>query len=114
MAVDIEIVNGLHPDTIIKQYEALVREVRRVYPWSRVIQIGHVLAGDVKRMNATRRLNALIQHIDTNERLVTYIPNNNARLRDNIHITMPSKTRLCSSIASVIMKPHLESLSKFR
>ena len=113
MAGDIKAASGVHPNIINRQYEQLVREVRRVYPWSRIILVGHTMAGNKQRQSAIQRLNALMQHIDSNERLVTYTSNNNSRLQDSIHISHTSKTVLCCLVATVIRKPHLESLQKF-
>ena len=53
-----------------QQTVRMLKEVRRVYPWSRVILVGPKITGNQQRCTAIRRLNALMQHIAIRERLV--------------------------------------------
>ena len=113
MAGDIEAANGLHPITINRQFECLFKEVRRVYPWTRVILVGLTMTGNQQMCTAILRLNALMQHIAIRERLVNFVINHEAKLKDTIHLTESSKMNLCRFVATVIKKPHLDFTQKF-
>ena len=114
MAGDIEAVNGMSPDRLISQFKQLVSEIRRVYPWSRLILVGLVIAGDQKRRHCTQRVNALMHHLAMEERMIDFIDNKNSKLRDNIHLSITSKKLLCRRVATIIRKPHLRTIQKFR
>jgi ribA/ribD-fused uncharacterized protein len=114
MAGDIEIVDGMHPEKINASFEQLVREIRRVYPWSRVILVCVTNAGNLRRRQATQKLNALMQHLAATERMISFTTNDNSQLRDKIHISHPSKVALGRRIANLINKPHLDFIQRFR
>jgi hypothetical protein len=114
MAGDIEAANGMHPKIINLKLEALVKEIRRIYPWSRLVLVGLTPTGSPSRFQAVRFVNAFMQHISDNERLLHYISNKDSKLRDNIHLTMTTKMTLCKSIASIITKPFLHAVRRFR
>ena len=114
MAGDIEIVNGMSPEQVISQYEQTVREIRRVFPWSRLLLVGLAIAGNLQRQQTTRRLNALLQHLATNERLIDYVDNCQSKLRDRIHLSHAAKRSLGHRIATLVKKPHLRSIQRFR
>ena len=114
MAGDIEAANGMPHDQVVFQYQKLIREVRRVYPWSRVLLVGLTITGNQNRSKAIRSTNALMQHVASIERMITYVDNNTSRLRDEIHLSHDSKLALGRRITTVIKKPHLDSLRRFR
>ena len=113
MAGDIETAEGMHPNGITTRFNKLVREVRRVYPWSRLILVGLTPTGNSKRQIAIRCLNSLMQHL-ANERMIAFVDNFNSRLRDSIHLSYVSKKVLSQKITQIIKKPHLDAIRRFR
>ena len=114
MAGDIETVNGMAPEQLTSHYQQTVREIRRVFPWSRLILVGLTISGNQQRQQATRRLNALLQHLASVERMIDYIDNRDLKLRDNIHLSFTSKRLLGTRIANFVSKPYLRSIQRFR
>ena len=114
MAGDIEAANGLHPDVINAKFQRLVRRIRSAYGYSRLILVGLTPAGNQRRQTAIRRLNALMEHMASNERLIAYVGNNHSRLKDSIHLSQASKESLGRRIANIIKKPYLDALQRFR
>ena len=114
MAGDIEAADGMPPSHVNAKYERLVREIRRIYPYSRLILVGMAMTGNPRRRQTITCLNALMQHIASCERMVAYANNNNARLKDNIHLSIDSKKALGRHIAQIVKKPHLDSIKWFR
>ena len=114
MAGDIEAANAMSPNQINSQYERVVRELQRVYPWSRIILVGLTIVGNLQRRQSIQRVNALMQHLALNERMISYLDNNNSKLQDNIHLSYASKMMLGRRIASIVKKPYLDSIQRFR
>ena len=114
MAGDIEAADGVHPELVTWKYELLVREIMRVYPYARLILTGLATTGNSKRRHTLHKLNALMQRIASNERLIAYVNNDNAKLKDRIHLSYPSKISLSRRIAEIVKKPHLECIQRFR
>jgi ribA/ribD-fused uncharacterized protein len=114
MAGDIEIVDGVPPEQTNAKFEKLVREIRRVYPWSRLILVGLTIAGNQQRRLSTQKLNALMQHLAATERMISFVGNNTSQLRDKIHLSHTSKVALGQRIVNLIKKPHLDYIQKFR
>lgn len=114
MAGDIEAANGMPSDQINFHYGKLVDEIRKVYPWSRIVLVGLTMAGNPMRQQAIQKLNAFMQHLAATERMYFYIHNNNAKLSDNIHLSKASKVALGRRIAEIITKPHLDYIKRFR
>lgn len=113
MAGDIEAANGLPSLHITQKYENLVRTIRRVYPWSRLILVGLTMTSASHRRAAIQCTNALMQHLASQERMIAFVDNNNSKLRDNIHLTLQSKEALCQRITKLVNRPHLEYIKKF-
>ena len=104
---------GKSSDAIILELEELIKETQRVYPWVHIILIGLSPVGSSYRRSSIHRVNAFMQHISANERMVSYASNNNAKLRDNIHLARSSKVKLANAIHTIITKPYLKVLQKF-
>lgn len=107
MAGDIEAANGLQSETICARYEHLLKETRRSFPWSRIILCGLPQTGSNQRHDTLRKVNCYLGAVATDERLVEYVNNSNARLRDNIHLSDISKNRLCFNLANLVKKVFL-------
>lgn len=104
MAGDIEAADGLPAEKICARVEHLVKETRQQFPWSRVILSGLPQAGDNSRQNTLRKVNAFLETIAIDDRLVEYIDNSRARLRDNIHLSNVSKEKLCFNVSCIVKK----------
>ena len=114
VADDIEAANSMNPEVVISKFEQLLLETIRVYPWTHLVLVVLTETGNARRRNIIQRLNALMQHIASDERLIMYTDNHNSSLKDGIHLTYRSKVSLGKRIATIIQKPHLDVLQKFR
>ena len=112
MAGDVEAANGLPPATITQMLEGLLREVHRVYPWSRIILVELTMTGNAQRRHAIQEVNSFVRHLSSTVRLVTSTRIRDAKLKDNIHLTLASKRSLGQSIVTAITRPWLDT--KFR
>ena len=104
MAGDIEAANGLPPEMICARLDHLVKETRQQFPWSRVLLSGLPQTGNNHRQNTLREVNSHLEKISSNDRLVEYLDNSRARLRDNIHLSNLSKEKLCLNVSHIVKK----------
>ena len=102
MAGDIEAADGLPPEAICARYEHLLREARQNFPWSRLILSGLPQTGSNRRQDTIRKVNNYLETVADEERLVEYVSNSKAKLRDNIHLSRPARERLCFNVTSVV------------
>ena len=114
MVGDVEVVDGMSSEQIIYQYKQIVKEIRRYFPWSRLLLVGLVAAGNPKRQQTTHRLNAFLQQLASDERMIEYVNNCQSKLRDHIHLSHAAKRSLGRLITNLVNKPHLRSLQRFR
>ena len=87
MVGDIEAANGLPSETICAHYEHLLKEVCRTFPWARIVLSGLPQTGSNFRQNIIRKVNCYLEAVAQDERLVEYVCNKRAKLRDNIHLS---------------------------
>lgn len=104
MAGDIEAANHHPAENICARYEHLLKETKRTFPWSRVVVSGLPTAGDNLRQATIRKVNNYLQGVASDDRLVEYVSNTHAKLRDDIHLSRTSKERLCMNVAQVSKK----------
>lgn len=102
MAGDIEAMDGVPADNISARYQHLIEETRSVYPWSRIVLSGLPQAGNHLRQQTIKDVNHQLQILAANERLVTFISNHDAKLRDDIHMTKSAKTKFTAAIAQYV------------
>ena len=104
MAGDIEAADGLSADSICARYEHMLKEARHRFPWTRIILSGLPQAGSNYRQDAICRVNSYLEKIAHEERLIEYVSNAQAKLRDNIHLCRSSKERLCLGVSNIVKK----------
>ena len=99
MTGDIEACDGLPAETIRARYEHLIKEARHKFPWSRLILSGLPQAGSNRRQETIRTVNSYLEAVAREERLIEFVSNARARLRDNIHLSRPAMERLCFNVS---------------
>lgn len=104
IAGDIEAANGLTAEAISARLEHLVKEAKQQFPWSRIILSGLPQAGNNYRQNTIREINHRLEVISCNDRLVEFVDNSRARLKDNIHMSNVSKDKLCFTVSRIVKK----------
>lgn len=107
MAGDIDAANGLSAENICVQYDQLIRETRRTFPFARIILSGLPQSGCDMRQVTIRKLNYHLEAVANDERLVEFVNNTHAKLRDHIHLSRTSKEKLCMHVAHVAKKVFL-------
>lgn len=96
MADDIEAKDGVPAADIVARY-----------PLTRVVISGLPQAGNrgnQHRRNIIQELNHRLQIIAAEERLVDYISNDGARLKDSIHLTRSAKSKFSANISTFVKK----------
>jgi len=104
MVGDIEAADGLPSEAICARYEHLIKETRRSFPWSRIILSGLPQTGNNHRQTVLREVNSYLESVACEERLVEYVCNARAKLRDRIHLSKSSVERLCFNVSSLAKK----------
>lgn len=104
MAGDIEAKDCVPADNIVARYQHLIAEVKHSYPLTRVLLSGLPQAGDTERRQILNAVNHQLQIVAANDRLLTFVDNHNATLRDSIHLTRSAKSKLCMSFATCVKK----------
>jgi len=104
MAGDIEASDELPTNVICARYEHLIRETRHSFPWSRIVLAGLPQTGTNHRQTIIREVNNYLESVAGEERLVEYVDNTRAKLRDRIHLSRSSVERLCFSVSSLAKK----------
>jgi hypothetical protein len=104
MAGDIEARNGMPATAICNDMKALIQEAKRVFPLSHIITSGIAPTGSAYRRNNIQELNLFLQEMQADDRLVTYLDNKQARLRDQIHLTSGSKDHISKRIAGFVKR----------
>ena len=104
MGGDIECKDGVPAANTVARYEHLIDEVRHTYPLTPLIIPGLPQAGNQHRRQTIREVNHRLEVMASDERLITFIANDNAKLRDSIHMTSSAKCRLSATISNVVKK----------
>ena len=104
MAGDIKAKNAVPAENIAARYSQLINEVKHTFPWARILVSGLPRVGNGFRQNFIRDTNHQLEIAAANDRLLTYIDNSNAKLRDSIHITSASKSKLSAKISTCVKK----------
>jgi len=104
MAGDIEASDGLPPETICARYEHVLKEARHLFPWTRIILSGLPQTGSNRRQETIREVNSYLEAVAHDERLVEYVSNARAKLRDDIHLSRTARERLCFNVSCAVKK----------
>jgi ribA/ribD-fused uncharacterized protein len=104
MVGDIEAADGLPVDAICARYEHLLKEVRHNFPWIRIVLTGLPQAGNNVRQDILTKVNNYLEAVASEERLIEFVCNARAKLRDHIHMSNSSKIKLCLSISNTVKK----------
>ena len=104
MAGDIEASDGLPAESICARYEHMLKEARQLFPWTRVMLSGLPQTGSNHRQDTTRKVNSYLEAVARDERLVEYVSNARAKLRDHIHLSRTARERLCFNVSCAVKK----------
>ena len=104
MAGDIEAADGLPAENICARLDHLVKETRQVFPWSRVILSGLPRAGNNFRQNSIHKVNNHLEKIASDDRLVEFVDNSRARLRESIHLSNVAREKMCFHVSLIAKK----------
>ena len=104
MAGDIEAANGQPTEQICADLDNLVAQAKKSFPLSRILVSGLASTGNTKRQQSIKDFNMYVEEMQTDDRLVTYLNNEKARLRDNIHLSNSSKDHLCNRITAFVKR----------
>ena len=104
MAGDIEAADGLPVESICARYEHMLKEALHCFPMTRIILSGLPQTGSNRRQDTIRKINNYLEAVACDERLVEYVSNERAKLRDNIHLSRGAKEKLCFGVSCVVKK----------
>jgi len=104
MVGDIEAADGLPAESICARYEHMLKEARHLFPWTRVMLSGLPQTGSNHRQDTIRKVNSFLEAVAHDERLVEYVSNARANLRDDIHLSRTARERLCFNVSCAVKK----------
>lgn len=107
MAGDIEAADGLAAATICARYEHLIDGAKRAFPFSRIIISGLAQTGGHTQRETLRDVNRHLEILGNDERLLEFICNEQAKLRDHIHLSRNSVNKLSFNVSLYVKKVFL-------